>query len=246
MVVNSAIALAAQAEPRALVRLRVRNACNVRFVRPSLDAGPLAAFSSDGGCFGAAEQTDTAVMFPGERYELLLDTRTRSHGGLRANLGERGPVGAVRRGDGPRLRRFETAAHRRPRLRRSDPANAGDAVRRRSVAGRGHPGLRSGPGRPAGKGERRVCRGFTMTSLHAAPAFARGTPCPHIAIGTHHDPKGRRNCLSRAALCGRTACRAAAPHRRRSAARHRELRASGAAFAYGCRVRARGGFAHMS
>lgn len=88
MVVNGAIAPVAQAVPKGLIRLRVLNACNARFLRLSLDAGPLTVIASDGGFLGEAVETNVVVMSPGERYELLVDMRERDREALLVSFGD--------------------------------------------------------------------------------------------------------------------------------------------------------------
>jgi len=74
LVVNGTIAPVAQTVPSGLVRLRVLNACNARFLDLSLsDGSPLAVIASDGGFLAATVETATLRMSPGERYEVLVD-----------------------------------------------------------------------------------------------------------------------------------------------------------------------------
>lgn len=88
LVVNGAIAPVAQPVPLGLVRLRILNACNARFLTLSLQSGPLTVIASDGGFLASAVQTDSLLMSPGERYEVLIDTRTADTNALMVSLGE--------------------------------------------------------------------------------------------------------------------------------------------------------------
>ena len=75
MVVNGAIAPVTQPVPTGLVRLRILNACNARFLDLSMETGPLTVIASDGGFLASAVETDSLLMSPGERYEVLVDMR---------------------------------------------------------------------------------------------------------------------------------------------------------------------------
>lgn len=75
LVVNGAIAPVAQTVPTGLIRLRILNACNSNFLTLSMASGPLHVIASDGGFLRATVQTETLVMSPGERYEVLVDMR---------------------------------------------------------------------------------------------------------------------------------------------------------------------------
>lgn len=88
LVVNGAIAPVAQSVPQGLVRLRILNACNARFLTLSLQTGPLTVIASDGGFLASAVQTDSILMSPGERYEVLIDTRTTDTNALMVSFGE--------------------------------------------------------------------------------------------------------------------------------------------------------------
>lgn len=73
LVVNGAIAPVSQTVPKGLVRLRILNACNARFLTLSIANGPLNVIASDGGFLSSTVQTENVVMSPGERYEVLVD-----------------------------------------------------------------------------------------------------------------------------------------------------------------------------
>jgi len=88
LVVNGAIAPLTQTVPQGLVRLRILNACNARFLTLSLQTGPLTVIASDGGFLTSAVQTDNILMSPGERYEVLVDTRTTDVNALMVSFGE--------------------------------------------------------------------------------------------------------------------------------------------------------------
>ena len=51
LVVNGAIALVAQAVLTGLVRLRILQACNARFLELSMETGPITVIASEGGLF---------------------------------------------------------------------------------------------------------------------------------------------------------------------------------------------------
>ncbi|MEM9436349.1 MAG: multicopper oxidase domain-containing protein [Pseudomonadota bacterium] len=73
IVVNGTIAPVAQSVPTGLVRLRIVNASNGNFLSLAMATGPLNVIASDGGFLSATVQTETLVMSPGERYEVLVD-----------------------------------------------------------------------------------------------------------------------------------------------------------------------------
>ena len=73
LVVNGAIAPVGQSVPAGLVRLRILNACNARFLTISMATGPLSVIASDGGFLASTVQVSEIVMSPGERYEVLVD-----------------------------------------------------------------------------------------------------------------------------------------------------------------------------
>lgn len=73
LLVNGAIAPVTQGVPTGLVRLRILNACNAQFLTLSMANGPLTVIASDGGFLASAVETDSLLMSPGERYEVLVD-----------------------------------------------------------------------------------------------------------------------------------------------------------------------------
>ena len=73
LVVNGAITPVARSVPGGLIRLRILNACNARFLTLSMATGPVTVIASDGGFLASAVQSDSIVMAPGERYEILVD-----------------------------------------------------------------------------------------------------------------------------------------------------------------------------
>ncbi|MEM7291216.1 MAG: multicopper oxidase domain-containing protein [Pseudomonadota bacterium] len=75
LVVNGAIAPVGQTVPRGLVRLRILNACNARFLKLSMATGPLNVIASDGGFLSSTVETPDVLMSPGERYEVLVDMK---------------------------------------------------------------------------------------------------------------------------------------------------------------------------
>ena len=86
LVVNGAIAPVAQTVPTGLVRLRLLNACNARFLELSMDAGPITVIASDGGFLPAPVEAESILMSPGERYEVLVDMGTFASNALKVNL----------------------------------------------------------------------------------------------------------------------------------------------------------------
>jgi blue copper oxidase len=90
LVVNGAIAPVGQAVPRGLVRLRILNACNARFLTLSMASGPVTVIASDGGFLSSAVETESILMSPGERYEVLVDMGTADTNSLNVRFGEDG------------------------------------------------------------------------------------------------------------------------------------------------------------
>jgi len=74
--------------PRGLVRLRVFNACNARFLRLSMAEGPVYVIASDGGFLASTVEADSILMSLGERYELLVDMTAAQNNELRVSFGE--------------------------------------------------------------------------------------------------------------------------------------------------------------
>lgn len=86
LVVNGAIAPVVQAVPTGLVRLRILNACNARFLKLSMKTGPVVVIASDGGFLAAPVEVENILMSPGERYELLVDMDAFETNALNVNL----------------------------------------------------------------------------------------------------------------------------------------------------------------
>lgn len=86
MVVNGAIAPASQTVPTGWIRLRILNACNARFLELSMQTGPITVIASDGGFLASPVETDTVLMSPGERYEILVDMSAFETNALNVNL----------------------------------------------------------------------------------------------------------------------------------------------------------------
>lgn len=86
LVVNGALAPVAQSVPTGLVRLRILNACNARFLRLSMQAGPVTVIASDGGFLSAPVEAESILMSPGERYEILVDMSELEANALNVNL----------------------------------------------------------------------------------------------------------------------------------------------------------------
>ncbi|WP_299705496.1 multicopper oxidase domain-containing protein [uncultured Tateyamaria sp.] len=86
LVVNGAIAPVAQSVPTGLVRLRILNACNARFLELSMATGPLTVIASDGGYLASAVEAESVLMSPGERYEVLVDMKSVESNALNVSL----------------------------------------------------------------------------------------------------------------------------------------------------------------
>ena len=104
LVVNGALAPVGRAVPAGLVRLRILNACNARFLALSMAAGPLHVIASDGGFLASTVETDRLLISPGERYEVLVDMRAAEANSLQvafpAGGNLPGPLGGLL-GGGP-------------------------------------------------------------------------------------------------------------------------------------------------
>ncbi|MEP2947484.1 MAG: multicopper oxidase domain-containing protein [Lentilitoribacter sp.] len=87
MVVNGAIAPVAQTVPKGLVRLRILNACNARFLTLSMASGPVHVIASDGGFLSSTVPAENIVMSPGERYEILVDMGATDANSLQVEMG---------------------------------------------------------------------------------------------------------------------------------------------------------------
>ncbi|MEM9442156.1 MAG: multicopper oxidase domain-containing protein [Pseudomonadota bacterium] len=89
LVVNGAIAPVMQNVPAGLVRLRILNACNARFLDLSLsNSEALTVIASDGGFLASAVETATLTISPGERYEVLIDLSTSENVTLQVTFSE--------------------------------------------------------------------------------------------------------------------------------------------------------------
>lgn len=86
LVVNGAIAPVAQKVPTGLVRLRILNACNARFLGLTMETGPITVIASDGGFLSAPVEAESVLMSPGERYEILVDMSAFETNALNVNL----------------------------------------------------------------------------------------------------------------------------------------------------------------
>ncbi|WP_321828903.1 multicopper oxidase domain-containing protein [Thalassovita sp.] len=86
LVVNGAITPVAQDVPTGLVRLRLLNACNARFLELSMATGPITVIASDGGFLSSPVEVENIVMSPGERYEILVDMAAVESNALTVNL----------------------------------------------------------------------------------------------------------------------------------------------------------------
>ena len=90
LVVNGVIAPVGQTVSTGLVRLRILNACNARFLTLSLSSGPLTVIASDGGFLASSVETSSIVMSPGERYEVLIDMNSVDSNSLLVGFDRRG------------------------------------------------------------------------------------------------------------------------------------------------------------
>ena len=88
LVVNGTVAPVAQAVPTGLVRLRILNACNARFLELSMESGPVTVIASDGGFLASPVETESILMSPGERYELLVNMSSIETNALNVTLGD--------------------------------------------------------------------------------------------------------------------------------------------------------------
>ncbi|MBO9464957.1 multicopper oxidase domain-containing protein [Tropicibacter sp. R15_0] len=86
LTVNGAIAPVAQSVPTGLVRLRILNACNARFLELSMQSGPITVIASDGGFLAAPVEAESILMSPGERYEVLVDMGAVDSNALNVNM----------------------------------------------------------------------------------------------------------------------------------------------------------------
>ncbi|MEM9724260.1 MAG: multicopper oxidase domain-containing protein [Pseudomonadota bacterium] len=88
LVVNGAIGPVSHRAPAGLVRLRLLNASNARFLTLSCAAGaPLVVIASEGGFLASPVETATLTIMPGERYEVLIDMRAAEQSALRVSYG---------------------------------------------------------------------------------------------------------------------------------------------------------------
>lgn len=86
LVVNGAIAPVGQTVPTGLVRLRILNACNARFLALSMATGPVTVIASEGGFLPSPVETESLLMSPGERYEVLVDMGSAENNALQVDL----------------------------------------------------------------------------------------------------------------------------------------------------------------
>jgi blue copper oxidase len=94
LVINGTLAPVAQTVPQGLVRLRILNACNARFLTLSLSGSqPLNVIASDGGFLSSTVETGSLEMSPGERYEILLDMSVMEEAALMVSFSNGGGEG---------------------------------------------------------------------------------------------------------------------------------------------------------
>ncbi|MEM6303493.1 MAG: multicopper oxidase domain-containing protein [Pseudomonadota bacterium] len=90
LVVNGALAPVSQHVPAGLVRLRILNACNARFLTLSMATGPIFVIASEGGFLPSLVESETLFMSPGERYEILVDMRSTENNTLQVGFENEG------------------------------------------------------------------------------------------------------------------------------------------------------------
>ncbi|MEM8576845.1 MAG: multicopper oxidase domain-containing protein [Pseudomonadota bacterium] len=95
LVVNGTLAPVAQRVPAGLVRLRILNACNARFLTLSMATGPVSVIASEGGFLASVAETETLFMSPGERYEILVDMRLADTNTLQVGFENEGFLAAL-------------------------------------------------------------------------------------------------------------------------------------------------------
>ncbi|MEM1078839.1 MAG: multicopper oxidase domain-containing protein [Pseudomonadota bacterium] len=95
LVINGAVAPLGQTVPSGLVRLRILNACNARFLTLSMATEPIHVIASEGGFLAATVETETLLISPGERYELLVDMRDTEENSLQVSFDEGGGEGVL-------------------------------------------------------------------------------------------------------------------------------------------------------
>ncbi|MEM9814202.1 MAG: multicopper oxidase domain-containing protein, partial [Pseudomonadota bacterium] len=122
LVVNGALAPVTQAVPTGLVRLRLLNACNARFLRLSMATGPITVIASDGGFLASPVEAESILMSPGERYEVLVDMNGGATNALRVSLdGDAGGFWTNLFGGDQALTALELTTNGEPGLIRSMP-----------------------------------------------------------------------------------------------------------------------------
>ncbi|MEM1266900.1 MAG: multicopper oxidase domain-containing protein [Pseudomonadota bacterium] len=141
LVVNGALAPVTQAVPTGLVRLRLLNACNARFLRLSMATGPITVIASDGGFLASPVEAESILLSPGERYEVLVDMNGGATNALRVSLdGDAGGFWTNLFGGDQALTALELTTNGEPGLIRSmptrlatlDPPAPSEATRTRS------------------------------------------------------------------------------------------------------------------
>lgn len=90
VVINGVIAPVTQSVPKGLVRLRILNACNARFLNLSMESGPMTVIASDGGFLPSSIPVESILMSPGERYEVLVDMGAFESNALNISFGDGG------------------------------------------------------------------------------------------------------------------------------------------------------------
>lgn len=90
LIVNGALAPVGQRVPTGLVRLRILNACNARFLTLSMAEGSMNVIASEGGFLPSLVESETIFMSPGERYEVLVDMRTADTNSLQVGFENEG------------------------------------------------------------------------------------------------------------------------------------------------------------
>ncbi len=95
LIVNGALAPVEQSVPAGLIRLRILNACNARFLTLSMATGPIRVIASEGGFLATTVEVETLLMSPGERYEILVDMKATDDNSLQVGFENEGMLAAL-------------------------------------------------------------------------------------------------------------------------------------------------------
>lgn len=142
LVVNGTVAPVRQHVPTGLVRLRILNACNARFLTLSLATGPMNVIASEGGFLPSMAESETVIMSPGERYEILVDMRSTDTNSLQVGFENEGFLTGLLGNGLTTMTALTLTRDTRPgfdgnlpnRLANLAPPNAAEATRTRDFA----------------------------------------------------------------------------------------------------------------